>query len=261
MRESVPGGWDSRTHLVDGVWIEREPLRPDVEAGLRTETRLLPWLAPTLPLQVPVPFIASERPLTVRHRRIRGQPLAPAGQRADHQAGRRLGQFLVTLHQRSVSLAAELGVPDATASRDRLAADLDRMRASVLPLLPAALRPIGSALLDRVARSSPDTLVHGDLGPGHLLVHAGRLHGVIDWTDAHVGDPAIDLAWALHGSPDLAAGVTETYGARPDVLRRALDWHLLGPWHEVLHGQQTGQPELVAAGMAGVCDRLAAFVP
>jgi hypothetical protein len=82
---------------------------------------------------------------------------------------------------------------------------------------------------------------------------------VIDWTDAHVGDAAIDLAWALHGSgPDLAAGVAETYGARPDVVRRALDWHLLGPWHEVLHGTLTGQPDLVASGLAGTCARLAA---
>ncbi len=104
--------------------------------------------------------------------------------------------------------------------------------------------------------------MHGDLGPGHLLVHVGRLHGVIDWTDAHVGDPAIDLAWALHGAtPDFAAGVAATYGASPDVVRRARDWHLLGPWHEVLHGQLTGQPEFVTSGLAGVCHRLGAGLP
>jgi Phosphotransferase enzyme family len=101
--------------------------------------------------------------------------------------------------------------------------------------------------------------VHGDLGPGHLLVHVGRLHGVIDWTDAHVGDAALDLAWALHGStPDFAGGVAATYGVRPDVVRRALDWHLLGPWHEVLHGRLTDRPELVASGLAGACTRLRA---
>jgi len=35
VRQPVAGGWDSRTCLVDGMWIEREPLRPEVEAGLR----------------------------------------------------------------------------------------------------------------------------------------------------------------------------------------------------------------------------------
>jgi aminoglycoside phosphotransferase (APT) family kinase protein len=253
VRQPVAGGWDSRTFVVDDVWTEREPLRPEVEVGLRAETRVMPWLAPTLPLQVPVPFLVGERPLRVRHRRIRGEPLVGR----DHQAGRRLGQFLLALHQRSVDEAVAHGVPGAAASRSRLAATLARMRADVLPLLPPALVPAGAALLDRVASSPADTLVHGDLGPGHLLVHVGRLHGVIDWTDAHVGDAAIDLAWALHGSgPDLSSGVAATYGARPDVVRRALDWHLLGPWHEVLHGQLTGRAELVTSGLEGTCARL-----
>lgn len=258
MRQPVAGGWDSRTWFVDGVWIEREPLRPEVGTGLRTETRLMPWLAPVLPLQVPVPFVVGERPLRVRHRRIRGEPLAAP----DRQAGRRLGQFLLALHQKPVAEAAARGVPDARESRSRLTATLAGMRADVLPRLPAELAGTGAALLDRVAGSPADTLVHGDLGPGHLLVHVGRLHGVIDWTDAHVGDPAVDLAWALHGSPPgFAAGVAATYGARPDVMRRALDWHLLGPWHEVLHGLRTGCSDLVASGLSGACTRLAAGAP
>ena len=253
MRERVAGGWDSRTHVVDGRWIEREPLRPEVDAGLRTETRLLPWLAPTLPLQVPVPFVVDEEPLRVRHRLIRGEPLAAP----DRQAGRRLGQFLLALHQRSTAEAVALGLPDAAASRASLVHVLGQLRAGVLLLLPPDLVADGAAMLDRVAGSPADTLVHGDLGPDHLLVHAGRLHGVIDWTDAHVGDPALDLAWALYGAtPDFAAGVAATYGAGPGVVRRARDWHLLGPWHEVLYGQLTAQPAFVASGLAGVVHRL-----
>ena len=101
--------------------------------------------------------------------------------------------------------------------------------------------------------------MHGDLGPDHLLVHVGRLHGVIDWTDAHIGDAALDLAWALNGAPRaFAEGVAATYGAGPPVLRRAQDWHLLGPWHEVLYGLDSGQPGFVASGLAGVRDRLRA---
>jgi aminoglycoside phosphotransferase (APT) family kinase protein len=258
VRQPVAGGWDSRTSFVDGVWIEREPLRPEVEPGLRTETRLMPWLAPVLPLQVPVPFLAGERPLRVRHRRIRGEPLAAP----DRQAGRRLGQFLLALHEKPVAEAVARGVPDARESAARLSATLAGIRADVLPLLPADLVDAGADLLDRVAGSPADTLVHGDLGPGHLLVHVGRLHGVIDWIDAHVGDAAVDLAWALHGSPpDFVAGVAATYGARPDVVRRALDWYLLGPWHEVVHGLRTGRADLVASGLAGSCAGLDAGAP
>ncbi|MFP5371544.1 MAG: phosphotransferase, partial [Actinomycetes bacterium] len=39
--------------------------------------------------------------------------------------------------------------------------------------------------------------VHGDLLPGNLLVHGGRLAAVIDFGGLNVGDPACDLqpAW------------------------------------------------------------------
>ena len=254
MRQAVVGGWDSRTHVVDGRWIEREPLRPDVAAGLAMETRLMPWLAPTLPLQVPVPTLMQQRPLVVRHRRVRGEPL----QRYDAMAGRRLGQFLLALHGRPVDEAVVRGVPDADTTRRHRSHLLRRLRERVLPLLPADLTAAGSALLDQVGMAPADTLVHGDLGPAHLLVHVDRLHGVIDWTDAHIGDVALDLSWALNGaSAPFAAGLTEVYGVSPAVARRARSWHQLGPWHEVLHGLDTDQPHFVASGLAGAADRLA----
>ena len=46
-------GWDSRAWL-DGDWLHREPRRAEVRPRLLAETRLLPWLAPQLPLPVPV---------------------------------------------------------------------------------------------------------------------------------------------------------------------------------------------------------------
>jgi aminoglycoside phosphotransferase (APT) family kinase protein len=41
--------------------------------------------------------------------------------------------------------------------------------------------------------------VHGDLLPGNILIHNGRLSGIIDWGCAGVGDPACEamLAWSL----------------------------------------------------------------
>ncbi len=43
--------------------------------------------------------------------------------------------------------------------------------------------------------------IHGDLHPGNLLVHDGRLSGVLDFGDLTAGDPATDLsvAWMLLG--------------------------------------------------------------
>lgn len=41
---------------------------------------------------------------------------------------------------------------------------------------------------------NPSVLLHGDYWPGNILWHKSRLAGIIDWEDAHVGDPLADLA-------------------------------------------------------------------
>ena len=37
-------------------------------------------------------------------------------------------------------------------------------------------------------------LLHGDFWPGNVVWQAGRIHGVIDWEDAALGDPLADVA-------------------------------------------------------------------
>jgi len=50
-----------------------------------------------------------------------------------------------------------------------------------------------------VAPSGERVWIHGDLKPANLLVRDGRLSGVLDWSAAGVGDPAVDYAaaWTL----------------------------------------------------------------
>ena len=43
-------------------------------------------------------------------------------------------------------------------------------------------------------RLNAAALLHGDFWPGNVLFRAGRLVAVIDWEDAHVGDPLADVA-------------------------------------------------------------------
>ncbi len=40
--------------------------------------------------------------------------------------------------------------------------------------------------------------LHGDLLPGNVLVHEGRVSAVIDWGCLTTGDPAVDLLPAWH---------------------------------------------------------------
>ncbi|GAA1303622.1 phosphotransferase family protein [Saccharothrix xinjiangensis] len=239
------GGWDSVAVLV-GRWVERRPRRPDVEAQLRREVRLMPWLAPRLPLAVPVPELVSDDPLVVRHPLVPGEPTAGA----DPAHGRALGGFLRALHATPTAGAADLGV--ARADHDGA---LDRFGAEVVPLLPASRRGAALALLDAARGLPADTVVHGDIGPEHVLADGTGLTGVIDFGDTHLGDPAIDLAWALHGAArPFADAVAESFGVTGEQRERALVWHRLGPWHEVTHAFDTGASP--AGGVEGVLDRL-----
>lgn len=231
-------GWDSRALIVARRWVLRVARR-DAGARFTFEARLLPELA-SLPLETP-PLVASGRRWLLT-RYVDG--IAYDG-RADL---RPLGEFLLALHafpvDRARALGAELHDPRE---------DAERFRVRVLPLLDGPERGVAEALLDEHARARFDAcLTHADLGPAHVLVRDGRVRGVIDWTDGRLGDPAIDLAWALSAAPEVA----ETYPVDDGLRRRALVYHALGPWHEVEWGLRRRDPRWIESGLAGVRSRL-----
>jgi aminoglycoside phosphotransferase (APT) family kinase protein len=225
---TIREGWDSQA-WIEGSWIHRAPRRPDVRPRLLAETTLLPWLAPQLPLPVPLPEPTSEG---VRHLLLPGEPL----EGGDEATGRALGAFLKALHSVDPAEAVAYGALDAEAATAAKRALFDEFRAEVVPLLPVEVRTAADELLRRVARVRT-TLIHCDFGPEHILMTEGRITGVIDWTDAVIGDPALDLCWPLNGAPEaVAAGVVEVYGPDPELIERAADWARLSPWYGVHHG-------------------------
>ncbi len=248
-------GWDSVATVVEGRWIDRIPHYPDAATQLTNETRLMPRVAPLLPLEVPVPVVLEEEPLRVRHPLVVGDLATDRTLTADD--GLRTGQFLRALHDMPPTLYIESGIPDRVAARAELLATLERLLHRVLPLTPEELHGPGSELLRRVALKTPTTLIHGDLGPHHVVIRDDRVVGIIDWSDARVGDPAIDLAWALFETPEpFAAAVATAYGVEDEELARAYDWWRLAPWYDVLWGPAGGDQAFVEAGLAGIATRL-----
>lgn len=247
-------GWDMTARLVDGGWVERSPRRAVVEPQARREAALLPWLAPRLPLPVPVPHVVSEDPLVLRHAYLPGDPCP--GSSPEH--GRAVGGFLRALHSVDTADAVAHGALDGESWFAAAREVRERMRREVLPRLPATVAADGAALLGRLGSPPPEeSVVHGDLGPSHIRVTGDEVTGVIDWGDSGVGDPAIDLAWTAYGAgPAFVESLTGAYEPDPGLLARARDLHLLGPWHEVLFGLDTGQEEYVASGLAGAVGRL-----
>jgi aminoglycoside phosphotransferase (APT) family kinase protein len=254
----VEDGWDSVVLEVDGEWMFRLPRRREVERWMESEIALLPELAATLPVAVPrFEFIGRDGIVCVGYRKLAGSP-ATAG--LDERTGSDLGRFLSALHGFSDERARALGVPyfDPPAWRDRFRDLCDDFRRRVFPLLESSARRRAG----RVFASVPEldfvpVLLHGDLGPEHILCRDGRVTGVIDWSDARVGDAALDLAWCLNGTPPrVASAVARAYGVSGDDRERSLFYHRLGPWHEVVYGLETRHERFVASGLEGVRARL-----
>lgn len=246
----VPG-WDSDAVIVDERFVERVPRRPVVRDGLARECRILPAIAPLLPLPVPVPSVVApdaSGPWRVRHALVPGSAAEPSD--LTSATGEQVGHFLRVLH--------DLPLHDLDLPSDPLfARTVARMRREVVPLLDPADQEVGRELLERISRAPATNLVHHDLGPAHVLVANGVVTGIIDWTDACLGDPAIDLAWVLHGTPEpFREAVRRSYLPTAAELDRSLDWHRLGPWHEVLYGIDEREADYVESGLRGVRQRL-----
>lgn len=132
-----------------------------------------------------------------------------------------LARFLSSLHAVPVSSETRVWAPQDEIGRADLqirAPPLKVRLASLAPRYPALVSPALGAQIDRLAEThrhqGATCWVHGDLYPRHLLLDAEkRLCGVIDWGDAHLGDPALDLSLVWSFLPPESHGLfREVYG-------------------------------------------------
>jgi aminoglycoside phosphotransferase (APT) family kinase protein len=202
-------------------------LAPDREATLRQrrELRLRDLVRPYLPVAVPTsvahgewaPGLSYTLDTKVPGRSGEDQDVSAVGE-AD------LAGLLTGLREVPVRQAEALGVP-RTAPRSlealRRTAEQAAERLAAADEFDAArlhqLTQPGAVQL--AAQSATAVLVHHDLKGEHLVVSAdGRVRGVLDWTDAALGDPAEDiagLASAVGAPAAVRAATLAGYGARP----------------------------------------------
>lgn len=226
--ELLGAGWDNAAYRVNDRYVFRFPRR-QVAAGLiEREVRVLPLLAPHLPLPVPAP-VFSGRPQAGYPYPFAGYgmlPGAPATQLAwsDEERARcaaPLGRFLASLHHIPVDAATRAWAPGDEIERANickrarlLRERLDSVAAHVDDIDLQALRHTIDGLALTPPREEPPVWVHGDFYARHLLVDDRRQPcGVIDWGDVHLGDPALDLSIAFSFLPPDARGAfREAYG-------------------------------------------------
>lgn len=263
-------GYDSTAFEVDGGWVFRFPKRGEVEEQLLLEMRVLPVLAPTAPLAVPVfRFEGVPSELFPRHfggyAKIPGTPaigLDPLAGPVDAFAGS-LGRFLSWLHGLDRAEAAGLGVPEARLSSlipermDDALGDFDRVR-QVAPDGPLEeWRAYLEAGPPASASRSEPVVVHGDFAAEHVLYDsaARSVTGVIDWSEVAICDAAVDLAGLFHWGGRRLVEAALPYYDRPvdePVLDRARYLAACRGVADVAFGLDADRPEYVHAGLGAL---------
>jgi aminoglycoside phosphotransferase (APT) family kinase protein len=255
--EALGEGWTSFTYVANGGWVVQIPRGPYGEQTMVKQLDLLPGLVSEVSAPIPRPVHVSRDPLAMAYPLIAGEPF----DRASDQGmwPERLGRFLYDLHLCPPEFVG-MRARSAASVREERRAELASFRERVFPLLEPAERSQFDerfdAHLDEDANWRFATcLVHGDLGPEHVLVHPnGDLAGVIDWEEATIGDPSWDFAYLVHAFPGVGERALAAYGGPPDAgfRDRARFAFLQMPWHEVTYGLDSGKESLVRSGLAGV---------
>jgi len=199
----VDAGWDNAIFRLGSDLVVRLPRRALSAVLVDHEQRWLPELARGISLPIPAPLreghpghgypwswsVCSWLPGTSALVSAPDDPMAAADV---------LGRFVAELHRPAPADAPEnpwRGIPLAERA-ERVHLELERIGDRIDG--PAVLA-CWSELLTTPPWPGPPVWLHGDLHPGNLLVHGGRVSAVIDFGDLTSGDPATDLAvaWML----------------------------------------------------------------
>jgi len=202
--ELIGSGEDNLVVVLDDEQIARFPRKVEYRGRFAAELNLLSKFSPISPLPVPrYERVSPDRSFGV-YERIKGaemtvevfSTMAPADQRI---ALASLAAFLSSLH----ALPAEaITQPDGSIARtwsgERFVALYRRVRrAEIAQIISAPMLARFDSFHDtfKAVAPGPSRLAHNDLTDDHILVQDGRITGIIDFSDAAFGDPAIDFAW------------------------------------------------------------------
>ncbi|MEV4636563.1 phosphotransferase [Actinoplanes sp. NPDC049548] len=253
--EPIGAGLDHTAYLVNGEVVVR--FSRDSSDG-RAEARLLELVAGVSPVPVPRPVFVDAGCLAYRW--LPGVPLLsvapPAG------VARRLGELLAALQ--AVPRERVMGVVevDDTPPAEWLTEAME-VWPTVAGHVPEAHRPAVEAFLAEAAPAPATRLAfsHQDLGAEHVLVDpgSGTITGVVDWSDAAVGDPARDFGLILRdlGPEALTEALTdalpESFPSGSDEFRlRATFYARCGLLADLAYGVETGRRQYVTKSVAGL---------
>lgn len=201
--EFLGEGWDNFAFCVNNLYTFRFPRRESAIESLEMEFLSLPELARVLPIAIPEPMFkgqpSNSYPWPFGGYRFVDGTIAPSAALNKVERGQMavpLADFLKCLHATSFRIA----LPTEEINPNQM---LERTKERLGLIEDLGLLDCVGGLhenLELVKDTRDDgtrVLVHGDLYVSHPLVNSNRQFcGVIDWSDLHHGNPAIDLAIA-----------------------------------------------------------------
>ena len=218
------GGEDHAVVILDDAWVFRFARTAECASYAAGERRLLERLRHVSSLPTPEYRWVSIAGDFAGYPMIPGRPLSEAlfaslPRDVQEHVLEELGGFLGCLHRLSASLIAR---PDGVAGPAWNGADYARRYGQRRAQFASALSHDLLLRIDRFFDSLPEivdpvprVLIHGDLSEDHILLapNGQRLGGVIDFTDAGVGDPAFDFTFLWAYGDWAPARAARRYGA------------------------------------------------
>jgi macrolide phosphotransferase len=169
-----------------------------------------------------------------------------------------LARSLAELHQSPVTEAVAAGITQLSseAVRKKFRADWERVKAEIG--LGQELETFCHNWLNDDSRWPDFTgLIHGDLYAGHVTVDAkSRVSGIIDWTEAHIGDTSSDFAGHLAAFNEESLGklivAYEKAGGRtwPKFFEQIKARHFTAPIRYGVFALESQNPDHMAAAKA-----------
>ena len=253
-------GLDNVAYEVNGELIVR--FSKDPARSLETEARLLAAVAGVCSLPVPEPIFTAEGCLA--YAKLPGLPLlnVSSDQRAQHGSttATAIGELLTALHELPADPWAGLVDTDDEPLESRLR-EAERTYATVREHISADHRPIVEEFLKTPPPPEPDVRVfsHNDLGIEHVLIDplAGKITGIIDWSDAAITDPAHDFGLLYRDlGPEALRLALDAYNAEvhdiADLVIRAVFYARCGALEDLAYGMQTGKAVYAAKSLAAM---------
>ena len=274
-RLALPQSETPERHIIGVIdtqgrhWEVHEARTDAVGASLEAEAEVLRRIGRVVDdgrLSFDVPRVSGSLRQQGAHIQVRshveGKPIPVETLRPGPGMSAGLGKALGEIHELAMRVVSEAGMPvyDAEEVRRRWLSLLDDTAATGRTP-PALLGRWEQALEDTALWRFRPTVVHGDLAEENVLVAGGTVVAVRGWSQAHVGDPAEDLAWVYSSAPvDCLDSIEDAY----DIARsEGVDRHLreraelvselsLARW--LLHGVRTGDKPVINDAVAMLKD-------